>query len=373
VTATTTTTRDARLDAALTRFADRRETGHVLARLEADDGTWTWSGATGTTGHGAHDPITTATPYFVASVTKLYTATVILQLVEEGHVRLDQPVAELVPLSLAGLHVLHGTDHADAITVRHLLSHTSGLPDHLEDHPRGQHSWYRDLLDGRDRSWTLEEAVRRCRDDLRPRFVPQAPDARRQRARYSDLGFQLLIAAIEHVEGRPFGAVLERRLLRPLGLRHTWLPGHTAPLDPAPLPALVHDRRRPVHLPQALTAANDLVSTLDDSSRFLAAWSTGEVFTDPGTADLVRARWNRIGYPLRYGLGAMRFPVNPLAAPGRRTVHLVGHSGATGSWAFHCPELGILTTGTVDQIRGRTLPYRLVITLLRAAFGRAAA
>jgi D-alanyl-D-alanine carboxypeptidase len=369
---TTTTTLDHRLDAAIGRFADRRETGHILANLRADDGSWSWSGATGTTGHGGHDAVTTATPYFVASVTKLYTATVILQLVEEGRIALDQPIAGLVPLPLAGLHVLHGTDHTGRITVRHLLSHTSGLPDHLEDHPRGQRSWYRDLVDGRDRSWTLEEAVRRCRDDLRPRFVPQAPDARRQRARYSDLGFQLLIAAIEEVEGRPFGDVLAQRLLRPLGLRHTWLPGNTAPLDPAPLPALVHDRRRPVHLPRALTAANDLVSTLEDSTRFLAAWSTGEVFTDPATVDRVRARWNRIGYPLRYGLGAMRFPVNPLAAPGRRTVHLVGHSGATGSWAFHCPELGVLTTGTVDQIRGRTLPYHLVITLLRAACGRAA-
>jgi D-alanyl-D-alanine carboxypeptidase len=371
---TTTTTLDRRLDAAVARFADRRETGHILASLRADDGSWSWSGATGTTGHGADDAVTTATPYFVASVTKLYTATVVLQLVEEGRIALGQPITALVPLPLTGLHVLHGTDHTDAITVRHLLGHTSGLPDHLEDHGRGERSWYRELVEGRDRSWTLEEAIHRCRDDLRPRFAPQAPDARRQRARYSDLGFQLLIAAIEQVEARPFGSVLEQRLLRPLGLRHTWLPGRTAPLDPAPLPALVHDGRRPVHLPLALTAANDLVSTLEDSDRFLAAWASGEVFADPATAELVRTpRWNRISYPLRYGLGAMRFPINPLAAPGGRTVHLVGHSGATGSWAFHCPELGVLTTGTVDQIRGRALPYRLVIALLRAACGRAAA
>jgi hypothetical protein len=65
-------------------------------------------------------------------------------------------------------------------------------------------------------------------------------------------------------------------------------------------------------------------------------------------------------------------PREPAGRPGHRTVHLVGHSGATGSWAFHCPELALLTTGTVDQLRGRTLPFNLAIAL-RAACGRDAA
>jgi D-alanyl-D-alanine carboxypeptidase len=372
VTTLTDTTRTGRLDAALERFTRRRDLGHVLAGVEADDGSWSWRGAHGTTGL-RDEPVTTATPYFIASVTKLYTATVTLQLVEEGRIGLDQPIVDLLPLDLTGLHVLRGVDHTDRITVRHLLTHTSGLPDHLEDAPRGQRSWYRDLVAGRDRTWDLEDAVRRARDELRPRFAPQDHRAARVRARYSDLGFQLLIGAAEHVEGDTYGTVLERRLLRPLGLRRTWLPGRHAPLDPAPLPAALFDGARPVHVPLALTACNDLISTLDDTARFLAAWVDGEVFEDPATPALIRARWNRIGYPLRYGVGAMRFTVNPLAAPGRRAVHLVGHSGATGTWSFHCPELGVRTTGTVDQVRGRALPYRLVMHLLRAACADAAA
>jgi D-alanyl-D-alanine carboxypeptidase len=361
--------RAARLDAVLERLVSRRGITHAVAGVATLDGSFRWHAAAGTARPDG-TPMRPQTPFFLASVTKLYIATAVLQLVERGEVDLDAPFTAYLPAEVtAGLHRLDGVDHTPAITVRHLLSHTSGLPDFLEDRPKGGRSWYRELMDGRDRAWTFQDVVTRTRDELTPRFAPQDLGAPRQRARYSDTGFQLLIAIVEAVTGQGLQTVFEQRILRPLGLRQTYLPGRSRPLDPAPLPAVVYDRRRPLEIPRALVSCLDLVGTVDDTERFLRAFVRGELFADPGTVAVTQERWNRIGYPLRYGLGTMRFPINRLMGPGRRPATLIGHSGATGSWAFHCPELDVLLTGTVDQVRGRAVPFRAMARFLQAYHG----
>jgi D-alanyl-D-alanine carboxypeptidase len=361
--------RAARLDAVLEQLGSRRGITHAVAGVATLDGSFRWRGAAGTARPDG-TPMRPQTPFFLASVTKLYIATAVLQLVERGEVDLDASVTAYLPADVTtGLHRLDGVDHTPAITIRHLLSHTSGLPDFLEDRPKGARSWYRELVDGHDRAWTFQDVVTRTRDDLPPRFAPQDLTAPRQRARYSDTGFQVLIATVEAVTGQGLQTVFEQRILRPLGLRQTYLPGRSRPLDPAPLPAVVSNHRRPVEIPRALVSCLDLVGTVDDTERFLRAWVRGELFADPGTVAVTQERWNRIGYPLQYGLGTMRFSVNRLVGPGRRPATLIGHSGATGSWAFHCPELDLLLTGTVDQVRGRAIPFRAMARFLQAYHG----
>lgn len=361
--------RTARLDAVMARLLSRRRTAHAVAGVSTLDGSFRWRGAGGDARPDG-TPMRPQTPFFAASITKLFIATTVLQLVEEGRFTLVTPVVELLPpWASARLHVIDGVDHTPEITVQHLLGHTSGLPDFLEDHPRGERSWYRDLHHGVDRDWTFDDVVDRTREELTARFAPQDLSSRRVRARYSDTGYQLLIRLVEETTGASFGDELTRRVLRPLGLRQTYLPGRTEPLDPAPVPALVHDRRRPLHVPRSLVACNDLISTVEDLERFMTAWTRDELFSDPATSRQIRAQLHRIGYPMRYGLGVMVFPVGRLVGPGRRPATLVGHSGATGSWAFHCPELDLVLTGTVDQIRGRTTPFSFMAALLRAYHG----
>ena len=360
--------RAARIQTAIDRLAARRGVTHAVAGVASLDGTFRYHGAAGVARPDG-SPTLPETPYFVASVTKLYLATSVLQCVERGEIDLDAPMtAYLPPAVTTGLHHRRGVDHSDEITIRHLLGHTSGLPDYLEDAPRGEQSWYRRVADGEDLAWGFDDVVRRTRE-LESRFAPRDLTARRQRARYSDTGFQLLIAVVEAVTGLAFGDVLEQRLLRPVGLRQTYLAGHSQPLDPMPTPAAMYDRGRALDVSHALGSARDLISTVDDTERFLAALVRGEPFADPTTGRVMHERWNRIHYPLRYGLGTMRFDVNRLVGPGRRPVTLIGHSGATGSWLFHCPELDVVLTGTVDQVRGRTIPFRFMARLLTAYHG----
>jgi CubicO group peptidase (beta-lactamase class C family) len=99
-----------------------------------------------------------------------------------------------------------------------------------------------------------------------------------------------------------------------------------------------------------------------------AVWLAAET-KDPATYRLMTARFNRIFYPMRYGLGVMRFPVPRFMSPTRRPLTLLGHSGSTGSWLFHCPELDVVLAGTVNQARRHQTPFRLMPRLIAAVHG----
>ena len=358
---------DAALTARLEKVVARRGIHHANLAVVSGDGTRHWAGAAGAAGPDG-TPLTPDTPFFIASVTKRFIITLVLQAHERGELHLDDPVTRHLPAEVTdGLHVHRGTDHTAAITLRHLASHTAGLPDHFEKPLEGP-SLYQQLTAGNDRAWDFEDVVRTVKEDHRPHFPPQDLTADRQTARYSDAGFQLLIRTVELATGRSYGELLTERIIAPLGLEHTWVPGRTAPAVPTPDASRLYAKDRPLDLPRLVESCNDLISTTGDLLRFQQALLAGELFADPATVGLLTERENRLRNApvLRYGLGTMIFRVNRLTAPGTRPVRLVGHSGSTGTWLFHCPQLDVHLAGTVDQAEGRSLPFRLMAQLLRA-------
>ncbi|WP_043626501.1 serine hydrolase domain-containing protein [Nonomuraea candida] len=358
---------DERLTSLLEKLVARGGTHHANLAATSGDGKHRWAAATGPAGAGER-PLSPGTPFFIASVTKRFIVTLVLQAHERGELDLAAPIGRFLPgETIAGLHVLRGVDRTSAITVGHLASHTSGLPDQFEKRRDGP-SLYDRLAAGQDVAWTFEDTIRTTREQQRPHFAPQDLDAPRQRARYSDTGFQLLIRILETVTGRSFAELLTERILAPLGLRHTWLPGHRPPDPATPEPSPLHARQRRVELTSLIESSNDLFSTTADLLTFQRALLAGELFGDARTQALLTARRNRLcNIPiLRYGLGTMIFTVGRLMSPVRGPVTLVGHSGATGTWLFHCPELDLHLAGTVDQTKGQAIPFRLMTRCLAA-------
>jgi D-alanyl-D-alanine carboxypeptidase len=348
--------------------AARRGIHHVNMAVASGDGRLRWAAAAGPADPD-HAPIRPATPFFIASVTKRFIITLVLQAHERDELDLDTSICAYLPEDVTdGLHVHRGVDHTARITVRHLASHTAGLPDYFDKPRTGGPSLFARLRAGEDVAWSFDDMVRMARDDHRPHFAPQVLTAPRQTARYSDTGFQLLIRIVETVSSRSFGELLTERILSPVSLAHTWLPGRTEPAAPTGPPSALHSRQRRVDLPKMVESSNDLISTTGDLLAFQQALLAGELFGNPDTVELLAERRNRLRniISIRYGLGTMIFPVARLIAPGRRPVTLVGHSGATGTWLFHCPELDVHLAGTVDQTRGAALPFRLMAKVLRA-------
>jgi D-alanyl-D-alanine carboxypeptidase len=247
--------------------------------------------------------------YRVASVTKPFVATVVLQLVAEGKLSLSDTVERWLPGILP---------YGDQVSVRELLNHTSGVPEYLlvpllELYESRQ---------GRFRSWTPRELVALAADQP-PLFRPGTTHS------YSNTNYVLAGLIVEAATGRTLGQELKRRIIRPLRLGDTFFPvnrpdipgrnahGYSLPLgDQGPVldgPLLDFT----VYNPSLAWAAGNLVSDLDDLARFFRALLAGRLLP-PGLLSEMTTTVP-IGQGAGYGLGLL-----VLQTPCGR---LVGHDG----------------------------------------------
>ena len=376
---------EARMEELLDELAARPEVFSVVLGAASGDDAVRWLGARGEAVPGG-PAMTPDTPFFTASITKLYIAATVMRMVEEGELALGDLMVDRLPSSITrGLHVERGVDRTDQITIEHLLGHASGLPDFIEDVPprRGgpddRRSLVEILLEEGDRDWSLEDTTQRVRQVLRPHFPPQALDGRRVRIRYSDTNFQLLMGIVEHRRDSSFPEVLQELVLAPLGLRRTRVSGHPPEGTGADPVATVRAGEDVVSFPRFFSFIRDLDGTADDLLRFLRGLIQGAIFQSPDTWPRMQARWNRFSppgdraalrqpsWPIEYGLGVMRYRIPRLLAPLRPPPAVLGHTGSTGTWLFHAPELDLYLVGAVNQIAAGPLPFRFVPRVLRTA------
>ncbi len=358
-----------RLERLTQEVSSDRKVRHLVLGAAAIDGSWEWSDAVGAANpDGA--PMTTDTPWFLASVTKLYIAALVLRLHEQGLIDLGAPVPEYLPDQLkAGLHVRDGVDRTAEITVTHLLAHATGLPDSLVEHRKGERGLVTEIESG-DVAFSFVEAVERVRS-VPPHFPPSDLTGGRLEVRYSDTNYQLLMVIAEQVSGQPIGELHRRLLFEPLGLSHTWFPGDRP--DEVGRPATSWLGDWPLEdRPMALRSIGDLFGTTSDVLAFGRALFCGRVFEDEATGELMHRRFNRFGFPrsvasiaspawpIEYGLGMMRFAPSRAMAMGRSLPPLLGHTGSTASWLWYAPSLGLLLAGTADQAAKAAVPFRAI-------------
>ena len=138
------------------------------------------------------------TVYHLFSATKLYTATAIMQLVESGQLGLDTPFVEILPeIRRAGL---------GSITIRHLLTHTSGLSDTLKA-----------AVTVRRAGESAPEA-----DEVLKRYQLKSIRPAGKKVEYANVGYAILGAVIARVTGQSYTAAIESNILRPLGMGATF-------------------------------------------------------------------------------------------------------------------------------------------------------
>ncbi|MEU4895620.1 serine hydrolase domain-containing protein [Streptomyces sp. NPDC044780] len=301
----------------------------VAAVLDTPSGTATAHSGTADTRTGR--PMRPDDHYRAGSTLKTFVATVVLQLVGEGRLSLSDPVDRWLPGVVSG----HGND-GRRITVRMLLQHTSGVPNvtrlpELLPALYSADGYYRN----RFRHYTAEELVAAA--------VRQAPDFEPGTGyRYSNTGYVLAGMIIEKVTGRGWRAEVRDRLIRPLGLTGTSLPGD-APVLPAPYARGYHTYAEggggPVDTTlfngTAADAAGDLVTTPRDVNRLFTALLTGRLLR-PAELDEMRRTVPMPEEPgRRVGLG---LETTPLSCGG-----FYWHHG--GNALGYSSENGITTDG----------------------------
>jgi CubicO group peptidase (beta-lactamase class C family) len=261
-------------------------------------------------GYGVRDlrsqaTIDTSTDFRLASLTKQFTAMAVMLLVHDGRLSYDATLGELLP-GFPG--------YAQRITVRHLLTHTSGIADYEElMQTHGAQAPYSPTQQIQD-----HEVLALLRTQAAPMFV--AGD----RWAYSNSGYVLLGLIVARVSGQPFGDYLNERIFRPLGMRHTVL--FQAGQNSVSRRAFGHVRSgdRFVVSDQSSTSATQgdggIYSNIDDLARWDAALeehallpaSAMQAALTPVTLEQGReARWPELpdednlapGQPVAYGFG----------------------------------------------------------------------
>lgn len=156
-------------------------------------------GATGVKRRGYDEPITADTPFPLASISKSFTALAVVQLAEAGKLSLDDPIARHLPAF---------ADRASgAITIRQLISHTSGF------------STYQGLLWSRY-STAGGDVIARRADELAAMDPAYGPE---ERWEYSNANYQVLGRLIEVVSGQSFQDYIETAVLQPIGMGHSFV------------------------------------------------------------------------------------------------------------------------------------------------------
>jgi CubicO group peptidase (beta-lactamase class C family) len=196
-----TTPRVIRLDAAARRQVGRAVPG--LAVIAVDFDGVRVERAFGFADLGQHDDMTSSSFCNWFSMTKLVTATAVVQLADQGRLDLDAPVID----SYGPISMLRPTERARTITARHLLAHSSGLANPMPlrwVHPAGQR--------GPDRARFVECLLERNR---RVRFAPGA------KAAYTNLGYLVLGELVTNASGQPFEDYVGSHVLEPLEMSST--------------------------------------------------------------------------------------------------------------------------------------------------------
>jgi len=191
-------------------------------------------------------------PFYIASIAKAFTATLVLQQADEGVLELDAPVSHYVDGLIPEL--------GDAITLRHLLTHTSGL---MRDHTEA-------LAPG-----TSGDDVDAMFAALNQVGLLSAPG---ERYIYSNTGYRLLAHVLETVSGLSYEQLLQTRIVRPAGLSiATTTQPQTRPVQGYTRPDLLTPVPQPA---EGLPGAGQVFSTASDLHRFTDALSNGTLLSD---------------------------------------------------------------------------------------------
>jgi D-alanyl-D-alanine carboxypeptidase len=340
------------LQARLDRLRERYAIPGISVAIVLPDGS-TWLGVSGMADVRAKSAVTRSTSFAIASVSKTFTAALILALAQEGRIDLDAPVRRYLP----GLKKV-----STKVRVRQLLDHTSGLRDFFF-HPSIDHQ----LLVRPARAWAPAQAMK---------YVGKSFFDPGKGWHYSNTNYLVLGMLAEVVGKAPLADQVRARFLRPLDLDRTWYqPEEDAPKDVAhgyrftsttrTAKAIdLSDGTDRVPFTSVVTAAG-AAGGFASSARDLALWAHalygGEVLAPEylrAMVDVRRTAAAKSAIPYGYGVQALEIDGRPT----------VGHSGRLlgfRSAVRYLPDQGVAIAVLTNQ--SRTDPATIVRSLLRLA------
>ncbi len=317
--------------------------------------------AEGTTGNLKAD---ITQPNHLASVGKLFTATIISILHERQMLDINDPIKKYLDKELMnGLHIYKGKDYSEQITIRHLLMQTSGLNDVF-------YRLMKRMTEDPTFSITPGEAVIWGKENLKPVAAPG------KRFFYTDTNYYLLGIIIENITGKPFHKVMHGFIFDPLGMQHAYMYGVSKPkketgTPTAPLYVRGVNLLSINGIHQIDYAGGSVTAPLKDYLRFMQALLSGQLIKKETLDRMIRDDIN-MGFPtlgFRYGYSIWKMKSLPVIMP--KSHACWGCVGVTGAFMFFHPKTESIIIGTFNDFsyRGKALDFmarKVIRELLKA-------
>ena len=304
------------------------------------------------TQHFAAGNLNLGDTYFIASVSKLYTSALLFQMIEQGQLDWDDPINKyLDSKTLERLHIYKGKDYSQTITIRQLVTQTSGLSDYFAQGTRKHPSIFDRLITYGDTSLSFDQMMETTKG-LPAQFAPGT----KGKAFYSDSNFQLLGKILQNKTGKTMADLYQENIVRPLNLKQTYL--YNIPTDTFPSPFYYKDKILDIPLMMSsFQSDGGLVANSEECLTFLKAHLNGILFSNNTVA--LTTNWNKIYPPFRYGYGIMKFKF--FGVP-----EMIGHAGANGSFAYYIPSKDVYLAGTINQVDKPQQVYTFLAKILNA-------
>jgi D-alanyl-D-alanine carboxypeptidase len=299
-----------------------------------------WKGAAGMA-DGVNEAMTADHKIKIASIGKTFTATVVLQLIEEGNLNLHDTIDKFLDnpiVKVDSLHIYKGTAYGRQITVEQLLSHTSGIADYMED-PR----FIPDVIEHPHKIWNSAKILGKYYEYQTNQKAAFPPG---EGYNYSDVNYVLLAMIIEQVTGETLQAQLKTRIFDRLGMENSYLEYYEESRGDKPLS---HAYFSTMDLVVDINTSFDwggggIVSTCEELNTFFRALLNGELFSRESTLKqmIAAADKGRGGTDYDYGLGIMKRSIHGLV--------FYGHGGAYDCDVFYCPKKNISVCMSLNQM-----------------------
>ena len=282
----------------------------------------------------------------IASITKMFTAVVILQLQEEGCLQTSDKLAQYLdhnhPARVEELHFYKGRSYGNQLTIRQLLEHRSGLADLFTD---AQFRFYIKEFLHKDYSWSPETLMNQYYRYHLNKKAHFAPDSGYY---YSDINFFLLGMVIEKITGQTLAQQFRKRILEPLSMQNTFFEYY----EPTPPNTyFAHSFLGKMDVTNKLNTSYDwagggLVSTTEDLAKFIRGLFAGQLFKKQQTLNqmiAVKMHTSKSGKTSGYGSGISQYIFNGDI--------FFGHAGFWGALVAYCPSKKITFCGNINQAK----------------------
>lgn len=298
-------------------------------------------------------------PYYIASVSKLVTAVLVGMLVEKRILSFEDPISKYIDADLMeNLHVYKSVDYSESIQVKHLLNHTSGLHDLVEEQPKHGKSIVDILVEEPSREWTPRTVIEWAKQNLSPHFPPG------EGFHYSDTGYHLLGLVVEKATGASLGKTLQTMIFHPLGMTQTYLAFSDAVVEMELPVARLYLRNEDITDHRSLSmlyAGGGIVSTTQDQLLFMQALVHHRLINE-ATLAVMKSEWSKFFLGIDYGYGIMNIKTVPILMPAKYNVW--GNAGSTGSFLFYHPQLDAYVIGSFNHFRYDKKGIRFMIQVI---------